>query len=99
MVWLLSRYVCFECEYEWADEWSCGCDDECPACEARDISPIDSEDLTVIVEEERQCFIVYFSPESAEDDPEYVEVGRFLTEDLARSFASVYQPDQIALCT
>lgn len=40
----LNRYTCDACEESWEDQWSCGCDDECPKC-GRDISPDDSEDL------------------------------------------------------
>ena len=35
----LNRYCCPECGHEWDDTWSCACDDECPECGARDISP------------------------------------------------------------
>ncbi len=99
MAWFRNRYECYRCEYEWTDEWSCGCDDECPACGARHASPTESEDLSLIIEDEDECFVVYYSPEDAEDHPEYLEVGRFLTADLAKAFAAVYAPDQIALCT
>lgn len=36
VVWL-NHYEC-ECGETWEDEWSCGCDDDCPACSAS-ISP------------------------------------------------------------
>ncbi len=39
----LNKYVCPDCGAEWEDVWSCGCDDKCPECEARNISPASSE--------------------------------------------------------
>jgi rubrerythrin len=32
-------YRCSECQHEWEDEWSSGCNDECPDCGARDVEP------------------------------------------------------------
>ena len=98
MAWFRNEYQCYRCEYEWEDEWSCQCDDECPECGARHASPVESEDLTTIVEDEGDCFVVYHSGEEAEDQPGYAPVGRFLTADLAKAFAAVYEPNQIALC-
>ena len=40
-----NYYLCPECKAEWVDEWSCTCDDECPACGCSDISPVYSEDI------------------------------------------------------
>ena len=31
---------------EWADEWDCTCDDDCPECGFRHVSPVESEDGT-----------------------------------------------------
>jgi hypothetical protein len=30
---------------EWEDEWSCACNDECPACGTKDIEPYDYEEV------------------------------------------------------
>jgi hypothetical protein len=38
-------YRCPECGTEWEDEWDCCCDDECPSCGLKDISPYRSEDI------------------------------------------------------
>jgi DNA-directed RNA polymerase subunit RPC12/RpoP len=38
-------YRCAECSREWTDEWSAQCDDDCPNCGARHISPYKSEDV------------------------------------------------------
>jgi rubrerythrin len=41
----LNKYECTDCGIEWEDQWSCGCDDECPSC-GRDLSPVESIDVT-----------------------------------------------------
>jgi PHP family Zn ribbon phosphoesterase len=46
MAWFLNLYKCDRCKRRWTDEWSCMCDDECPHCGARDMTPYESEDLT-----------------------------------------------------
>lgn len=97
MAWYRSEYQCYRCNYEWDDEWSSICDDECPACGARNASAVLSEDLTRVVEHQDNCFVVYFSPEDAEDRPKYVIVGRFLTLGLAAAFAEAYSSDQVRL--
>jgi Arc/MetJ-type ribon-helix-helix transcriptional regulator len=38
-------YRCVRCDNAWDDVWSCQCDDDCPACGARHISPYQSEDM------------------------------------------------------
>ena len=40
----LNKYECAACEVGWEDEWSCGCDDECPRC-GQAISPYDSTEI------------------------------------------------------
>lgn len=40
-----NRYVCPNCKTEWHDVWSSMCDDDCPKCGTRHISPIESVDL------------------------------------------------------
>jgi hypothetical protein len=37
-----NYYRCPECKHEWEDYWDCGCDDECPECGCRNISPYNS---------------------------------------------------------
>lgn len=39
-----NSYHCDKCDVSWDDDWSCGCDDECPNCGA-DISPDDSVEI------------------------------------------------------
>ena len=50
------------------------------------MSPYDSEDLTVVIEQERDEFVVLKSSDSAEHDPAYRELGRFSTEQMAQAF-------------
>jgi len=42
----VNSYACPECGETWIDRWSCACDDDCPTCGARDISPQASEEVT-----------------------------------------------------
>jgi hypothetical protein len=42
--WQINFYKC-ECGEAWSDEWSCGCDDDCPACGAA-CSPYECEDVS-----------------------------------------------------
>ncbi|MDE2380417.1 hypothetical protein [Bradyrhizobium sp.] len=93
MAWFINHYECDRCDRRWTDEWSCACDDECPHCGFRDMTPFDSEDLTELIVEESGKFIVLRSPEAAEDDPDYEELGRFSTRDEAKAFLRSYPPD------
>ena len=58
MAWFLNLYKCERCRRRWADEWSCMCDDTCPRCGARDMSPYESEELTTLIEEDGKEFVV-----------------------------------------
>ena len=40
-----NHYECPRCGHHWSDTWSCTCDDDCPACGCRHISPTESEDV------------------------------------------------------
>lgn len=86
MAWFRNHYKCAESGCKWADEWSCMCDDDCPQCGARHMSPFDSDDLTEIIEECRGKFVVFRSPGTAEHVPEYKEIGRFSTVEEAETF-------------
>ncbi len=50
------------------------------------MTPYRSDDLTKIVEKIGHEFVVLWSPETAEDDPDYCEVGRFPTRAQADAF-------------
>lgn len=86
MAWFLNHYKCDECTHEWDNEWSCMCDDDCPNCGARHMSPTESEDLTKVIELHRASYVVYWSPETAEHEPDYRELGRFNTLEQAEEF-------------
>lgn len=45
MAWFCSYYRCARCSREWTDEWWATCDDDCPHCGARHMSPYKSEDI------------------------------------------------------
>jgi predicted nucleic acid-binding Zn-ribbon protein len=45
MAWFRNHYVCARCGHEWTDTWSAMCDDDCPKCGARHMSPHKSEDV------------------------------------------------------
>lgn len=84
MAWSLNHHECYRCGEHWTDEWSCQCDDECPYCGAGDSSPIESEDLSGYIEQEAGEHIVYVSPASADDSPDYEEVGRYRSKRIAK---------------
>jgi hypothetical protein len=86
MAWFRNHYRCYKCRSEWNDDWSCMCDDECPVCGARDVTPLDSDDLTEVVEDRAHTFVVLRSPESAEHTPDYEEVAKLPTRELAVSY-------------
>jgi hypothetical protein len=44
MIWR-NFYKCPKCGNEWEDSWDCQCDDDCPKCGERHISPQDSEEI------------------------------------------------------
>ena len=86
MSWFANHYTCDRCKKSWTDEWSCMCDDDCPHCGARHMSPDESDDLTEIISQERGRFVVYCSPETAEHCPDYRELGRFNSRTEAEKF-------------
>jgi hypothetical protein len=75
MAWFRNHYVCECCEHEWSDEWSSMCDDDCPKCGARHMSPYEGDDLTEIVEERDGKFVALHSSEFAEDAARYEEIA------------------------
>lgn len=89
MAWFLNHYTCYRCNQDWWDAWSCTCDDDCPHCGARHSSPVDSEDLTVVVEADGKEFVVLRSPNTAGHGPDYRELGRFTSREKALEFLSV----------
>jgi hypothetical protein len=41
----VNYYRCPEDGHEWADVWSCRCNDMCPSCHLKDIEPYKSEEI------------------------------------------------------
>ena len=56
------------------------------------MTPFNSEDLTELIVEENGNFVVLRSPDQAEDEPAYKELGRFSTRTAARKFLRAYLP-------
>jgi hypothetical protein len=52
------------------------------------MSPCESDDLTEVIEHDGGEFVVLWSPETAEHDPAYRELGRFATRAEAEAFLS-----------
>lgn len=86
MAWFCNYYTCDRCEKSWTDEWSAMCDDDCPYCGARHMSPCKSDDLTKVIEREGRDYVVLRSPETAGYDPDYHELGRFWSRKQAEAF-------------
>jgi DNA-directed RNA polymerase subunit RPC12/RpoP len=86
MAWFRNHYLCERCDSTWEDEWSCTSDDDCPHCGARHMSPFKSDDLTEVIERDGANFVVLWSPETAENDPNYCELGKFPTREQAEAF-------------
>lgn len=95
MAWFLNYYECDRCGRDWTDEWSCTCDDDCPHCGSRHYEPVDSEDLTELIERDGDEFVVLRSPYTAEHDPEYEEIARFPTREGAEAFLAKYDRDEL----
>jgi hypothetical protein len=97
LAWFRNHYECAGCGSTWADEWSCMCDDDCPHCGDRHMSPGESDDLTEIIEERDGTFVVLRSPESAEHQPDYFEVATFSTHEQAEAYLTTVTEEELAL--
>ena len=86
MAWFNNHYQCVRCARTWQSEWSCMCDDDCPFCGARHMTPTDSDDMTEIVRSEEGSFLVLRSPDDAEHEPVYTEVDRFDSSEAAAAY-------------
>jgi hypothetical protein len=47
-LYILNHYQCPECEHLWDDRWNSEAEDDCPGCGERHITPIGSEDQSVL---------------------------------------------------
>jgi hypothetical protein len=88
MPWFRNLYCCSECGESWRDEWSSTCDDDCPHCGARHMSPSDSDDLSVIVAgpDEDGVYTVMRSAHDAGDSPNYQRVFRTNSKERAQQW-------------
>jgi hypothetical protein len=95
MAWYRNFYHCTDCGTSWEDEWSCCCDDECPACGSRNWSPYRSEDLTFVIEPEDGRYVVYESPLTAEHKPRYERVAVAPTAAGATAYVALRQAARV----
>ncbi|HEY1933046.1 MAG TPA: hypothetical protein VGG99_13615 [Acetobacteraceae bacterium] len=86
MAWFINQYECDDCGHTWEDEWSCMCDDDCPKCGARHMSPHGSIDRTEYIDECNSKFVVYRSPDDAESSADYERIAAFDTRAGADEF-------------
>lgn len=86
MAWFRNHYRCARCQRQWTDEWSCMCDDDCPHCSARHMSPHESLDLTEVIEERDGEFVVLRSPQIAGHCPRYRKLVAFKTRKQAEAY-------------
>ena len=86
MAWFRNYYLCERCDSPWSSDWSCMCDDDCPRCGARHMSPFDSDDLTAIIRAHADAFLVLHSPDAAENLPIYQEIASFKRREHAEEF-------------
>ena len=42
--WFINHYTCPRCKHQWDDRWTATCDDDCPECGLRHITPTHSDD-------------------------------------------------------
>ena len=86
MAWFRNHYHCGDCGTDWHDEWSCCCDDQCPNCGSKNWSPVESDDLTEVIETSGDSFVLLRSPPTAEHHPDYVAVAKFASEAMAMRY-------------
>jgi DNA-directed RNA polymerase subunit RPC12/RpoP len=86
MAWFLNYYTCARCGRDWTDEWSCMCDDDCPHCGARHMSPAKSDDLTDIIARSDEGYVVLRSPQTAEHSASYRRLASFRTLEEADAY-------------
>jgi hypothetical protein len=55
------------------------------------MSPFQSEDLTELIEQDGDEFVAIRSPDSAEHDPDYQELGRFPARAEAEEFLAEFE--------
>lgn len=86
MPWFRNHYTCARCARSWKDAWSAMCDDDCPHCGARHMSPANGDDLSRIIDRDGDDYVVLESAEEPKHYPDYREIGWFATLPEAESF-------------
>ena len=86
MAWYRHYYCCEACDGTWLAEWCDLREDDCPFCRAKDVFPYRTDDWSLVIEEEIDGFVVLASRETAEDEPDYRELGTFPTMEKAHAF-------------
>ena len=87
MAWYIVGYCCPDCGSAWEDEWSCACDDSCPGCGCRDISPARVQDVGRLAEWRRDgSLVILLSRHIAGESPEYVEIPAAIIQRLAKTY-------------
>lgn len=86
MAWFRHHFCCETCDGHWLVHGAGPREDDCPFCGARDLFPYRSDDRTRIIEAEADGFVVLGSAETAKDDPDDRELGRFRTRADAEAF-------------
>ena len=82
MAWFKNFYICPQCRTAWDSEWSCGCDDECPGCSCESITPVESLDLTVIVDRNKSgAWDILRSQPEAGEHADYRLVGTLIPDE------------------
>jgi hypothetical protein len=74
------------------------CDDDCPVCSARHMSPEHSDNLTKVIERRANVFVVLRSSDLADDGPEYEPIASFAALGVAEAYLrerSPQSPDEI----
>ena len=52
------------------------------------MTPYKSDDLTTVIEQDGQAFVVLWSPETAEHEPDYCELDSFPTREQAEAYVT-----------
>lgn len=77
--WVKDWLFCPNCGHKNITQFAAMCDDDCPMCGERHMSPIKSSDLTEILKPYDGAFAIFRSDDSAEHLPNYRVVEIFGT--------------------
>jgi hypothetical protein len=86
MAWYRHHFYCESCDGTWLLHGSELREDDCPFCGERDIFPYRTDDRTLIIEADMDGYVVLASRETAEDEPDYRELGTVPSREKAQAF-------------